>query len=426
MTNLLGGNVLAAPEREYGRTQLRLTGSSDLFSGFPQEPTTVWMSHGDRIEDLPPGFRVIAKSDNSPFAAMAHRDLPLYGVQFHPEVSHTEFGETVLENFVYKIASATPNWVMANFIEESVAAIKRKVGFDQVICGLSGGVDSSVVAALIHRAIGDQLTCVFVDNGLLRRGEVDQVKRLFGDALHVDLRVIDATEQFLEDLRGIADPEEKRKRIGYRFIQVFEEVAKEIEGVKYLAQGTLYPDVIESISWKGPSSVIKSHHNVGGLPEKMSLQLLEPVRELFKDEVRELGRELGLPNSLLNRHPFPGPGLAVRIIGEVTRERLEILRNADAIVTEEIYNAGVYENLWQAFPVFLPIKTVGVKGDERTYESVIAVRAVESRDAMTANWAELPFSLLDRMSGRILNEVHGVNRVVYDISSKPPATIEWE
>ena len=252
MTNLLGGNVLAAPEREYGRTQLRLTGSSDLFSGFPQEPTTVWMSHGDRIEDLPPGFRVIAKSDNSPFAAMAHRDLPLYGVQFHPEVSHTEFGETVLENFVYKIASATPNWVMANFIEESVAAISNKVGSDHVICGLSGGVDSSVVAALTHRAIGDQLTCVFVDNGLLRRGEVDQVKRLFGDALHVDLRVIDATEQFLEDLRGIADPEEKRKRIGYRFIQVFEEVAKEIEGVKYLAQGTLYPDVIESISWKGP------------------------------------------------------------------------------------------------------------------------------------------------------------------------------
>ncbi|OGQ36567.1 MAG: glutamine-hydrolyzing GMP synthase [Deltaproteobacteria bacterium RIFCSPHIGHO2_12_FULL_43_9] len=425
MAYLLDGVVTPSDEREYGAARIFIKNRKDLFANLP-EVLNVWMSHGDRIEKIPPNFQIIATSENSPVASMKHKELPLFGVQFHPEVSHTDQGLGILKNFVMGISKARPGWEMKNFIGESIEVIRKRVGKERVICGLSGGVDSSVVASLIHKAIGDQLTCIFVDNGLLRSNEVTEVKKIFGDVLKIDLKVIDAADKFLSDLSGVIDPEEKRKRIGGRFIDVFEEEAKQIKGAAFLAQGTLYPDVIESVSLKGPSSVIKSHHNVGGLPQKMNLKLLEPVRDLFKDEVRKLGQELGLPDPVLKRHPFPGPGLAVRIIGEVTKANLEILRKADAIVTEEIIKSALYNSLWQVFPVFLPLKTVGVMGDERTYESVIAIRAVQSSDGMTANWAELPYPLLNSMSSRILNEVKGINRVVYDISSKPPATIEWE
>lgn len=425
MAHALGGQVVASKEREYGPAKITIKNRNDLFFDF-NDDLNVWMSHGDRIEKLPPNFELLATSENSPVASMKHKELPLFGVQFHPEVSHTERGDEIIKNFVLQISNSEQNWEMKSFVNDSIDKIRRVVGGERVICGLSGGVDSSVVAALIHKSIGEQLTCIFVDNGLLRIGEVDEVKRLFGEVLKLDLHVVDATHEFLSDLTGVLDPEVKRKKIGYKFIDVFEKEAKKIEGATFLAQGTLYPDVIESISVKGPSSVIKSHHNVGGLPEKMKLKLIEPLRELFKDEVRKLGKELGLPGNVLNRQPFPGPGLAVRIVGEVTKERLEILRKADFIVTEEIVKSGLYDSLWQAFPVFLPIKSVGVMGDERTYESVIAIRAVQSSDGMTASFAQLPFELLNQMSKRILNEVRGINRVVYDISCKPPSTIEWE
>jgi GMP synthase (glutamine-hydrolysing) len=384
------------------------------------------MSHGDRIESLPRDFVPIGHTDNSPVAAMAHRKKKFFALQFHPEVAHTDEGTRILANFVHTICGCEPTWEMSSFIDWSVADIAQKVGPGKVICALSGGVDSSVVALLVHRAIGDKLTCIFVDNGMLRKGESDKVKKTFRDHFHIALVHRDARKRFLDALKGVTDPEKKRKIIGNEFIAVFEEEAKRLEGVAYLAQGTLYPDVIESVSFKGPSAVIKSHHNVGGLPEVMRLDLIEPLREFFKDEVRVLGRELGLPEEICWRHPFPGPGLAIRCIGEIRDDRLEILRESDAIVLEEVKTAGLYRVLWQAFAVLLPVKSVGVMGDERTYENVIAVRAVTSLDGMTADWAKLPDDLLGRISNRIINEVKGVNRVVYDITSKPPGTIEWE
>ncbi len=425
MVAALGGTVEQTREREFGKAELQQREEDSLFAGI-SFPTQVWMSHGDRVSSLPPGFRVIAATDNAPIAAIGHREKRFWGVQFHPEVVHTVAGRQLLENFLFAACGCHGLWTMKSFIETSIAAIRRQVGGGRVICGLSGGVDSSVVALLLHRAIGDQLVCIFVNNGLLRQGEAEEVQRLFGDALKLNLRYVDASEQFLQRLAGVTDPEEKRKIIGNEFIQVFEAEARRLGEVKFLAQGTLYPDVIESVSFKGPSAVIKSHHNVGGLPEKMHLELVEPLRELFKDEGREVGRELGLPEQLINRQPFPGPGLAIRIIGAVTPERLAILREADAIVLEEIVRAGLYEQIWQSFAVLVPVKTVGVMGDERTYEKVIAIRAVTSVDGMTADWARLPHALLERLANRIINEVKGVNRVVYDISSKPPGTIEWE
>jgi GMP synthase (glutamine-hydrolysing) len=384
------------------------------------------MSHGDHVVELPAGYRIIAKSANAPIAAMADGSGTIVGLQFHPEVTHTLEGTTVLVNFLFQLCKCEPTWTMASFIEHSIRKIRQDVGDAHVILGLSGGVDSSVAAVLIHKAIGKNLTCIFVDNGVLRKGEPEKVERVFRDSFHIDLKVVDAGERFLKKLKGVEDPEKKRKIIGNEFIEVFEEEAKKIKNVRFLAQGTLYPDVIESVSFKGPSAVIKSHHNVGGLPEKMGLKLLEPFRELFKDEVREVGRELKLPDEIVQRQPFPGPGLAVRILGEVTKERLEILRNSDDIMMQEIKRAGWYTKVWQSFCVLLPVKTVGVMGDERTYENVIAFRAVTSTDGMTADWVPLPYDLLAVISNRIINEVKGVNRVVYDISSKPPATIEWE
>jgi len=425
MAAQLGGDVEASPEREYGYAQLIIDDDSDLLRGLA-DGEQAWMSHGDRIKRFPDGFRVIAHTRNSPVAAMKHESKPFFGVQFHPEVVHTPKGVQILSNFVFAVCQAEPLWNMASFIEESVGRIRQKVGSDRVICGLSGGVDSSVAAALIHRAIGPQLTCIFVDNGVLRAGEADEIIETFGRHFKTDLRFIQAGERFLGRLKGVEDPERKRKIIGEEFIRVFEEEANKIGKVKYLAQGTLYPDVIESVSFKGPSATIKSHHNVGGLPEIMRLDLIEPLRELFKDEVRLLGEELSLPHSLVMRHPFPGPGLAIRVLGEVTAERLAVLRKADLIVDEEMKSSGWYEKVWQSFAVLLPIRTVGVMGDERTYENVIALRVVDSKDAMTADWVKLPPQLMETMSNRIINEVKGVNRVVYDISSKPPSTIEWE
>ncbi len=427
MTHLLGGRVAAGLKREYGLAHLTVEEARVPFTGFrPGETLPVWMSHGDRIEEMPPGFRVLARSENSPVAAMGHRERPWYGVQFHPEVAHTPRGAEMLEAFVFDVCGCEPTWTMSSFIESAVEDIRRTVDGERVICALSGGVDSSVVALLVHRAVGDQLTCIFVDNGLLRKGEADRVVRTFRDHFHLNLLHVDAADRFLEKLRGVTDPEQKRKIIGNEFIYVFEHEARKLGDVRFLAQGTLYPDVIESVSFKGPSATIKSHHNVGGLPERMNLELVEPLRELFKDEVREVGRELGLPEEIIERHPFPGPGLAIRVLGEVTRERLEVLREADAVVREEIQREGLYRSVWQAFCVLLPIRTVGVMGDERTYEHVVAVRCVNSVDGMTADWSRLPYELLGRISNRIINEVRGVNRVVYDISSKPPATIEWE
>jgi GMP synthase (glutamine-hydrolysing) len=425
MAHCLGGKVAKAAKREYGRAELIVDDAGDLLRGISQD-TKVWMSHGDRIEVLPLGFTAISHTGNSPVAAMANRAKKFFALQFHPEVVHTEEGNKILRNFVYDICGCRPTWEMSSFVEWSVADIRAKVGDKKVLCALSGGVDSSVVALLVHRAIGDNLTCIFVDNGLLRKGEAEKVKKTFEEHFHIRLMYVDARRRFLEKLRGITEPEKKRKIIGNEFIAVFEDEAKKIEGAEFLAQGTLYPDVIESVSFKGPSAVIKSHHNVGGLPEVMKLQLVEPLRELFKDEVRVLGEELGLSEEICWRHPFPGPGLAIRCIAEITERRLDILRDSDAIVLEEIKAAGLYRKIWQAFAVILPIKSVGVMGDERTYENVVAVRAVTSLDGMTADWARIPYDILGRISGRIINEVKGVNRVVYDITSKPPGTIEWE
>jgi GMP synthase (glutamine-hydrolysing) len=426
-SHLLGGKVTPGSHREYGRAQVRLEAASELFAGFGLgEEISVWMSHGDRIDAVPPGFRVIGTNPTSPAAAVEAPERRFWGVQFHPEVVHTPRGEEILSNFLFRICRCQPSWTMASFVDEAVASIRKAVGNGRAICGLSGGVDSSVAATLVHRAIGDRLTCIFVDNGLLRAGESAQVEALFKGAFKMDLRVVDAASRFLGKLAGVTDPEAKRKAIGYEFIAVFEEEARKTGGADFLVQGTLYPDVIESVSHRGPSVTIKSHHNVGGLPEKMDLQLVEPLRELFKDEVRALGEELGLPRPVLWRQPFPGPGLAVRVLGEVTKERCDLLRAADIVIDEEIREAGLYEAIWQSFGVLLPVRSVGVMGDDRTYANVLALRAVHSRDGMTADWVPLPYEVLGRISSRIVNEVRGINRVVYDITSKPPGTIEWE
>jgi GMP synthase (glutamine-hydrolysing) len=425
MADSLGGRVGKALRREYGRAELIVDNDEDLLWGISQK-TKVWMSHGDRIEKLPPGFSIIGHTVNSPVAAMADKKHGFYALQFHPEVVHTDEGSRILHNFIFHISRCKPTWEMSSFIEWSVSEIRESARDKKVICALSGGVDSSVTAVLVHKAIGDNLTCIFVDNGLLRKGEAEKVKKTFQEHFHIPFIHVDAGGRFLRRLNGVTDPEQKRKIIGNEFISVFEEEARKIKGAEFLAQGTLYPDVIESVSFKGPSAVIKSHHNVGGLPEVMKLNLIEPLRELFKDEVRMLGVELELPEEICWRHPFPGPGLAIRCIGEVTEERLWILREADSVVFEEVKAAELYRELWQAFAVLLPIKSVGVMGDERTYEHVVAVRAVTSRDGMTADWAKIPHEVIERISNRIINEVKGVNRVVYDITSKPPGTIEWE
>ena len=426
ITHMLDGKVSPADDREYGRAQLKVKEYSHLLNGVKNN-STVWMSHGDRIDKLPTGFKTTAFTDNSPIAAIENSITKIYGLQFHPEVVHTSEGIKLLDNFIFNICKCVKNWKIDSLAEFAIKNIKTQVGNGQILCGLSGGVDSSVVAMLIHRAIGDRLTCIFVDNGLLRDGEREKVENTFRDNFHINLDVVDAADRFLDKLKGVTDPEKKRKIIGNIFIEVFEEEAKRLGNFEYLAQGTLYPDVIESVSFKGgPSVVIKSHHNVGGLPEKMHLKLVEPLRELFKDEARRLGHEIGLPDEMIKRQPFPGPGLAIRVLGNVTSERLDILREADKIILEEIKKAELYHELWQSFAVLLPVKTVGVMGDARTYESVIAIRAVTSTDGMTADWAHLPYDLLGRFSNRIINEVKGVNRVVYDISSKPPGTIEWE
>ena len=425
---LLGGVVRPADKREYGRATVRVKQKSGVFRTVTAgEELAVWASHGDHVDALPPGFVHTAESDNCAFSGFANEARKIHCVQFHPEVVHTPRGAELLGNFLFAVCGAAGDWSMASFVDEAVGRIRAQVGdHGRVICGLSGGVDSSVAAALIHRAIGDRLTCIFVDNGLLRRGEREQVAAMFGDHFKVDLRVIDAEARFLGALEGVTDPEKKRKIIGYEFIGVFEDQSKQIDNAKFLAQGTLYPDVIESVSFKGPSHTIKSHHNVGGLPERMKLALVEPLRELFKDEVRQLGLELGLPRHMVWRQPFPGPGLAVRCLGNLTKPRLDVLRAADAIIEEEIRAAGLYETIWQSFGVLLPVKSVGVMGDARTYEETLALRAVHSRDGMTADWVQLPYEVLGRISSRVINEARGINRVVYDITSKPPGTIEWE
>jgi GMP synthase (glutamine-hydrolysing) len=470
MAHCLGGKVGRAAKREYGRAELIIDDDSDLFEDIgkreqgargkgqksedkklrrwedeksqllnlstsqfqPSLVTLVWMSHGDRIEQHPPDFEPIAHTGNSPIAAMADKNRRFFALQFHPEVAHTEEGSGILKNFLFNICKCKPEWTIQSFIETATKDIKRTVGDSGVVCAISGGVDSAVTAVLTNMAVGKQLTCIFVDNGVLRTGEAKRVENTLRKHFHMNIVCVDASRRFLKKLNGITDPELKRKIIGNEFIKVFEEQAKKIKrdakrpGVRFLAQGTLYPDVIESVPFKGPSATIKSHHNVGGLLKDMKLKLIEPLRELFKDEVRALGGELGMPEEIIDRHPFPGPGLAIRIIGEVTEQRCNILRKADAIVLEEIKKSGLYNKLWQAFAVLLPVKTVGVMGDERTYENVIAVRAVKSVDGMTADWARLPYDVLANISNRIINEVKGVNRVVFDISSKPPSTIEWE
>ncbi len=428
MAFLLGGHVIPAERREYGKAEVELTGTSPLLRGLEPDAKgclTVWMSHGDTVLKPPRGFTALGATANCPVAAMADETRKFYAVQFHPEVAHTPQGTKILDNFL-AICGARRTWSMAGFIDATVDAIRDKVGTQRVLCGLSGGVDSSVVAVLVHRALGDQLTCVFVDNGLLRKGEAQAVVHTFRDTFKINLMHVDASTRFLESLAGVTDPEIKRKRIGAEFIAVFEDEARRLGEIPWLAQGTLYPDVIESVSFRGPSATIKTHHNVGGLPTRMQFKLIEPLRELFKDEVRLLGELLGLPGEIVWRQPFPGPGLAIRVLGEVAADRLEILRDADAIVQEEVRAAGLEREVWQAFAVLLPIRTVGVMGDFRTYAHVVALRAVTSQDAMTADWARLPYDLLGRISNRIINEVKGVNRVVFDISSKPPSTIEWE
>ena len=446
LTHLLGGKVAKSKKREYGPAELVIDDDSNLFAGILKKQQLkkrfsqlrqdqlqlsprsirVWMSHGDRIEKPPRGFVRIAHSGNSPFAAISDPKRKIFGVQFHPEVAHTPLGKYILSNFLFKISGLKKLFNPGSFISTAISDIRKKVGNNKVILGLSGGVDSSVAAVLFHKAIGNRLVCIFVNNGLLRENEPELVLKIFKKHFKIPLRYVDAEELFLKRLKGVTDPEKKRKIIGRTFIQVFEKEAKKVKGAKFLGQGTLYPDLIESTSFRGPSSKIKSHHNVGGLPARMKLKLIEPLKELFKDEVRAVGTELGLPEQIVYRPPFPGPGLAVRILGEVTPDRLEKLRKADAIVREEIENAGLGKEIWQYFAVLLPVKSVGVMGDERTYENVVAVRAVKSLDGMTADWADLPHALLGRISNRIINEVKGINRVTYDISSKPPSTIEWE
>lgn len=422
----LGGAVDGSAKREFGPAMVQIDApENELFAGIPPE-MLVWMSHGDSLTRTPDGFRVVAHSENAPICAVADPERRFYGVQFHPEVHHTTHGVAILRNFVFNICGAKGGWNAQAFVENAKREIREKVGDGRVICALSGGVDSSVLAVLLHEALGEQVLCIHIDNGLMRLDESRQVVALFREKFHIPLDFVDAGDLFLGRLAGVTDPEKKRKIIGATFIGVFEQEAKGFEGAEWLAQGTLYPDVIESVSFKGPSVTIKSHHNVGGLPERMNMKLIEPFRELFKDEVRAVGRELGLPAEFIDRHPFPGPGLAVRVLGEVTKERCDILRHADSIFIEELHAADQYREIWQAFTVLLPISSVGVMGDERTYENVCAVRAVTSTDGMTADWARVPYEVLARVSNRIINEVRGINRVAYDISSKPPATIEWE
>ena len=426
MGKMLGGEIVSSRRREYGLGTLSFNGGGKLLAGI-KSPIQVWNSHGDKIERLPKGFKAVGTTENSAYALVADESLRFYGMQFHPEVVHTPRGMEIIKNFLYKICGCTGDWKMSDYVARAIADIREKVGDKKVILGLSGGVDSSVAAALIHKAVGDRLTCVFVDNGLLRKDERAKVERLFKDNFKMRMKTVRAERLFLSRLAGVADPERKRKIIGKTFVEVFDKTVKSIGKVDFLAQGTLYPDVIESVPIAGnPASLIKSHHNVGGLPKRMKLRLLEPLRELFKDEVRALGAELGLSREVLWRHPFPGPGLGVRVVGDITKKRLDILREADAILMDEMRSGGYYDKVWQAFAVFLPVKTVGVMGDERTYDNVIALRIVESQDAMTADWAHIPHELLAKISNRIINEVKGVNRVCLDISSKPPATIEWE
>lgn len=419
------GSVSRASKREFGRAQLFPDSSSPLFDGFP-ETCQVWMSHGDHLHELPEEFEVIARTDNAPIAAVRHKEKTIFGVQFHPEVVHTEFGSQLIQNFVVSICKLSQSWTPESFVASTIAQIKEKVGPSKVLCGLSGGVDSTVAATLIHQAIGDQLLCVFVNNGLLRKNEFEEVLAMYKNDLKLPVKGVDASDIFIERLTGISDPEQKRKIIGSTFIDVFDEAVSDDDTFTFLAQGTLYPDVIESVSFKGPSVTIKSHHNVGGLPETMNLSLLEPLRELFKDEVRDIGKTLGIPAHFLGRHPFPGPGLGIRVLGEISAEKLHLLREADAIFIEELRKHNLYNKVWQALAVILPVQSVGVMGDERTYEFTAALRAVTSVDGMTADWAQLPYEFLAHVSNRIINEVSGINRVVYDISSKPPATIEWE
>jgi GMP synthase (glutamine-hydrolysing) len=429
MAHMLGGKVIRAEKREYGLTRIKITKARGFFHDFQQgSELNVWMSHWDQVIELPDGFEVLASSENTEIAAMANHTKNLYAVQFHPEVHHTERGRDIIRNFIFKICGASATWSLSSFLEQTIREIKEKVGNSGVICALSGGVDSTVTAVLVHRAVGENLKCIFVNNGLLRENEAEDVLRIYKEDLKLPVIYVDATKNFLNKLKGVVHPEKKRKIIGNEFIRVFENTVKRdnLKNINFLAQGTLYPDVIESVSFKGPSKKIKTHHNVGGLPKRLKFKLIEPLRELFKDEVRRLGVELKIPDVILKRHPFPGPGLAVRIIGEVTPERLALLRRVDKIVIEELESSGIYNELWQGFAVLLPLKSVGVMGDRRTYANVVALRLVNSQDGMTANWALVPYDILGRISSRIVNEVNGVNRVVYDISNKPPGTIEWE
>lgn len=429
MARMLGGKVIRADKREYGLTEMKVEKSNDLFAGFTENSrVNVWMSHWDQVVELPQEFEVLASSENTKIAAMGNHASHLYAVQFHPEVHHTERGGDILKNFLSRICGAEATWSLSSFIERSISEIKEKASHNGVICALSGGVDSTVTAVLVHRAVGKNLKCIFVNNGLLREDEAENVLKIYREELHLPVIYTDATRNFLQKLKGIIHPEKKRKIIGNEFIRVFERTIKRnnLKNIRFLAQGTLYPDVIESMSFKGPSKKIKTHHNVGGLPKGLKFKLIEPLRELFKDEVRRIGTELGIPDVILRRHPFPGPGLAVRIIGEVTEERLSLLRKVEKIVNEELEVSGIYNDLWQGFAVLLPLKSVGVMGDRRTYANVVALRFINSQDGMTANWVQVPYTFLERISSRIVNEVNGVNRVVYDISNKPPSTIEWE